>query len=44
MMERQNRHVVYKLPNGRRVTLSKTPSDHRECLNAISDLKKAARG
>jgi len=40
VVERQNKHIVYKLANGRKLTLSKTPSDHRAILNTISDLKR----
>jgi hypothetical protein len=37
---RQNKHLVYRLPNGKRLVMSKTPSDQRSILNTISDLKR----
>ncbi len=43
-LERQNKHLVYKLPNGRRITVAKTPSDRRATLNTVSALRKAAQG
>jgi hypothetical protein len=41
--ERRNRHVVYKLPNGRKHTVSCSPSDRRAVLNNLSDLKKTLK-
>lgn len=41
--ERRNKHVVYKLPNGRKHTVSCSPSDRRAVLNNISDLKKTLK-
>ena len=38
---RQNKHLVYRLPNGRVFTRVKTPSDHRTPLNELSDLRRA---
>ena len=37
---RNKRHAVYKLPNGKRFVLACSPSDHRGCKNALSDLRK----
>jgi hypothetical protein len=39
---RQKKHLVYRLPNGRTFVLSKSPSDHRSVLNAVSTLRKLA--
>lgn len=36
---RNKKHPIYKLPNGKRFTLSASPSDHRACKNALSVLK-----
>jgi hypothetical protein len=38
---RQNKHLVYRLPNGGTFTRFKTPSDHRAALNELSDLRHA---
>ena len=37
---RSKKHIVYKLPNGNKFTLSKTPSDCRAYENALKDLRK----
>ncbi len=41
VLARQNKHLVYRLPNGRTFTRHKTPSDHRAALNELSDLRRA---
>lgn len=41
VLVRQNKHLVYRLPNGRVFTRVKTPSDHRTPLNELSDLRHA---
>jgi hypothetical protein len=40
---RTRKHQVVILRNGKRITLPKTPSDHRSALNAIGDLRRAMR-
>ena len=37
---RQNKHYVYKLPNGKSFVRSKTPSDHRAAHNSLQDLRR----
>ena len=37
---RRNKHLVFKLANGKTLTMAKTPSDRRAILNTISDLKR----
>ena len=41
VLVRQNKHLVYQLPNRRTFTRSKTPSDNRAALNELSDLRRA---
>jgi hypothetical protein len=41
VLVRQNKHLVYRLPNGGTFTRFKTPSDHRAALNELSDLRHA---
>jgi len=41
VLVRQNKHLVYRLPNGRVFTRVKTPGDHRTPLNELSDLRHA---
>lgn len=41
VLKRRNKHAVYELPNGNKVTVSATPSDHRAELNAIADVRRA---
>jgi hypothetical protein len=41
VLVRQNKHLVYRLPNGNMFTRNKTPSDHRTPLNELSDLRRA---
>jgi hypothetical protein len=38
---RWDKHKVYRLSNGKLFTMAATPSDHRACLNAVSDLRLA---
>jgi hypothetical protein len=41
VLVRQNKHLVYRLPNGHVFTRFKTPSDHRASRNELSDLRHA---
>jgi hypothetical protein len=41
VLVRQNKHLVYKLPNGNTFTRNKTPQDRRGPLNELSDLRHA---
>ena len=40
---RTRKHQVVILRNGKRITLPKTPSDHRAALNAVGDVRRAMR-
>ena len=40
VLVRQNKHYVYRLPNGRSFVKSKTPSDHRGAHNSLQDLRR----
>lgn len=42
VLVRQNRHLVYKFPNGKIVTISLTASDKRAEQNQLKDIRKAA--
>ena len=41
VLVRQNKHPVYKLPNGRTFVIAKTPSDARSARNGLSELRRA---
>ena len=42
VLVRQNKHLVYRLPNGRNFVAAKTPSDpDRAAKNGLSDLRRA---
>lgn len=41
---RQKRHLIYKLPDGRILTVSQTASDSQRAMkNAVADLKRMVR-
>ena len=40
VLSRTNRHNVYKFPDGRIFTMSKTPSDYRTAMEQLQDLRK----
>lgn len=40
VLVRQKRHRIYKLPNGRVLTVSNTPSDRRDTLNTLRTLRR----
>jgi hypothetical protein len=40
--KRAKKHIVYELPNGQKVTMAATPSDHRADRNMVRDIYKAA--
>ena len=37
---RHKKHLIYRLANGKTISVPKTGSDYRGTLNAISDLKR----
>lgn len=39
---RRSKHDIWELPNGQRVTVARTPSDHRAIMNTYHDIKRAA--
>ena len=41
-LKRQKKHLVYELPNGKNVVVSKTPSDRRSEQNTLRDIAKVA--
>lgn len=41
VLVRQKKHLVYQLPNGRRVTMSATPSDWRAERKQMRDIRRA---
>ena len=44
VLARQKRHLIYKLPDGRILTVSQTASDSQRAMkNAIADLKRMVR-
>lgn len=40
---RLGRHFIFRLPNGRTVTVSGTPGDHRATQNTLRDIEAARR-
>ena len=40
VLVREKKHRVYRLPSGRNLVLSKTPSDRRTEANQIRDLRR----
>jgi hypothetical protein len=41
-LKRNKKHLVYELPNGNKVTMASTPSDHRAEENMLRDIRRAA--
>ena len=41
---RKKKHLVYQLPNGRRVAVSNSPSDKHAANQAIRQLRRVAAG
>ncbi len=41
VLVRDSNHPVYRLPNGQTFVASKSPSDHRSTINALTDLRRA---
>ena len=39
-MIREKKHMVYKMPDGKRLVVSKTPSDPNNIFNTMRDLKR----
>lgn len=44
VLKRQKKHLVYGLPNGKQLTVSATPGDHRAEDKALTDLRAALGG
>lgn len=42
VLKRSRKHLVYELPNGNKLTVSSTPSDHRHEDNILRDLRRAS--
>ena len=40
---RAKKHKVYRLDNGKTFVLAASPSDHRACKNALTDLRRLLR-
>lgn len=43
VLVRTGTHRIYQLPNGKRIAVSKTPSDRYAENNAIADVRRALR-
>jgi hypothetical protein len=41
VLVRRKKHLVYRLPNGQNFISPKTPSDHRNAVNQLSNLRRA---
>lgn len=44
VLVRQNKHRVYRFPDGREVVMASTPSDHRATLNRLTFLRRMLDG
>ena len=44
VLVRQNKHRVYRFPDGREVVMASTPSDHRATLNKLTFLRRMLDG
>jgi len=42
VLVRDHKHYVYRLPNNRQVTISKSASDHRAEMNILKDISRTA--
>lgn len=44
MLIRQRKHLIYQLPNGRRIAVSGSPSDWRALRNQMAQIRRALGG